>query len=679
MSTIPSPATENCRPLLDMRSQAPPDRMFSYVSSKRTKTIFEEAKKAGLYYNAEEFLDSAFPQVQRDNWPSRIDAFFEDTELYDWDLFRWRPFGTSVETVDDLSHQVLLLIESLTAYFDIGRRKVLYTKPNTLRGMKPCSNLMIVGKGGNAFEKTTFPVAPDYRYCIAPIETLYDADLDLSQLEWYATNCLAAQSHRRFVYSLAISRDCAHLFLYTRSGCIHSSEFDYHNRPDLFVRFILGLLSEDETDLGYDPTICWTGEGDRKRIANIMLEGGNVESCDVHLNEPVWGVSRIYGPSTRCWVVKAPRKGYLVVKEFWQDKRFPGEIEFYKAINDKKLPGVARMISYEIRGRAFDLECLRPFYKKLEHIDRIWLRITLEQYGPDMELWTSKLQVLYVWYDCIRGHRYLWSENILHRDIKLSNLVAGRPEAPEGYRGILIDFESAMWVNTPESLRFGGPVGTAPVASAKVTQGMEFPYTFYDDLEAFLLTLALLCTCYIGPGTRMLPVGQCPPTAQRLLRTEFGKGHNVILKKDIIKAKAQEFTCEVQGYFGEAFKQLLQDLAEVLSNGFEDRTKPYDGKTAKCAKEIFPHSGEVYDRFLACLRTAIETVEKEEKEAEKKAKQRENASKAVTKGEGTAPLKSIDLNAGPTSPKRGNKRNASALDSTSSGEQSRSCSRTKTK
>jgi aminoglycoside/choline kinase family phosphotransferase len=43
----------------------------------------------------------------------------------------------------------------------------------------------------------------------------------------------------------------------------------------------------------------------------------------------------------------------------------------------------------------------------------------------------------------ILGHRGVCKKEMLHRDISMSNILLGNPEAAEGNRGLLIDFDSA--------------------------------------------------------------------------------------------------------------------------------------------------------------------------------------------------------------------------------------------
>lgn len=41
------------------------------------------------------------------------------------------------------------------------------------------------------------------------------------------------------------------------------------------------------------------------------------------------------------------------------------------------------------------------------------------------------------------GHHTLFERGIIHRDVSVQNLLLGRPIAPDGYRGVLIDLDMA--------------------------------------------------------------------------------------------------------------------------------------------------------------------------------------------------------------------------------------------
>ena len=48
-------------------------------------------------------------------------------------------------------------------------------------------------------------------------------------------------------------------------------------------------------------------------------------------------------------------------------------------------------------------------------------------------------------YGSIKAHRALYSIDILHRDISNTNVLLGKKDATEGYRGVLIDLGVAFY------------------------------------------------------------------------------------------------------------------------------------------------------------------------------------------------------------------------------------------
>lgn len=48
------------------------------------------------------------------------------------------------------------------------------------------------------------------------------------------------------------------------------------------------------------------------------------------------------------------------------------------------------------------------------------------------------------------GHLGLFKAGILHRDVSVNNILLGRPGAVNGWRGVLIDLDMAIYYNDPE-------------------------------------------------------------------------------------------------------------------------------------------------------------------------------------------------------------------------------------
>ncbi|KAJ2742217.1 hypothetical protein GGI20_004640 [Coemansia sp. BCRC 34301] len=110
----------------------------------------------------------------------------------------------------------------------------------------------------------------------------------------------------------------------------------------------------------------------------------------------------------------------------------------------------------------------------------------------------------------------------LHRDVSLGNVLAVRINGV--IRGMLIDFDHAVDVDSLRNQRMPGHVGTAPFMSISNLEGLDVPRTAADDWEAALALLLCLAARPLHRDAlcaRLAAVGSSSGVAE-FRRDEFG-------------------------------------------------------------------------------------------------------------------------------------------------------------
>ena len=128
------------------------------------------------------------------------------------------------------------------------------------------------------------------------------------------------------------------------------------------------------------------------------------------------------------------------------------------------------------------------------------------------------------------GHRNLWDNGILHRDISVNNILVGQPNAKPGNRGVLIDLDMAIRLDRTDTLAtvdfrtvssqdsyvcfisdiFCGlpspcTQGTRAFQSISVLSsvnkaaGQALSHDHLDDLESFFYVFCWITLGYDGP------------------------------------------------------------------------------------------------------------------------------------------------------------------------------------
>ncbi|KAJ2914310.1 hypothetical protein MD484_g6114, partial [Candolleomyces efflorescens] len=328
----------------------------------------------------------------------------------------------------------------------------------------------------------------------------------------FAKNVFIEQSNRCFVRSLIVTNRQAQLFHFDRSGALYSPLFDIHEKPEVFIRLVLGLTATNERTLGLDTSIRWTTSPDGTNTGSLeTIERGERVLYHLAGDEAPITRSSLQGRGTTCWVAKSARGERVIIKDYWV---VDGQVPEFELLEEAKgLRGVCQIVSYEHnRARTRDFRCDTSISVKGSFQNRTSVRIVMKAYGPTIESFTSIEQLLGTLRDAIAAHRALVAKNIIHRDVSPSNILLGKDAAPEGDRGVIIDLDHALRMSGLSSevlvdFKMGTQLFQPLMAlkSCECLPGYIPLYDYLDDLEAFFWVLSYLILTYTPEGARMPP------------------------------------------------------------------------------------------------------------------------------------------------------------------------------
>lgn len=136
------------------------------------------------------------------------------------------------------------------------------------------------------------------------------------------------------------------------------------------------------------------------------------------------------------------------------------------------------------RVKALSSHC-RPF-------DRIHTRV-LTRKGRSITTFTSTHELLSAFYGAIKGHRSLYENGILHRDVSINNIMIAFPDEqrPDGLTGFLIDLDMA--IETSDTEPSGAPHRTGTMEFMAIGTLNGEVHTFRHDLESFYYVFLWIC------------------------------------------------------------------------------------------------------------------------------------------------------------------------------------------
>ncbi len=144
------------------------------------------------------------------------------------------------------------------------------------------------------------------------------------QLSGCARLIFKNQPNRRKVFGVLLVGDEMTFCVFDRSGKVTSPSFNIHEKPELFLRVIVGLCYIDRETLGVDQTINLEGP---KENWTVEVKGKKYPIQKVVYTEGV-----IRGRGTACYEVRLESGKSALVKDSWVDmSRDEGEVDTLKS------------------------------------------------------------------------------------------------------------------------------------------------------------------------------------------------------------------------------------------------------------------------------------------------------------------------------------------------------------
>ena len=413
---------------------------------------------------------------------------------------------------------------------------------------------------------------PHWSHILVPGELKNNPDNDIPSKAWidlgrYAREVLAAQDTRHFVQGFTLCGSIMRLWQYDRIGAIASLPFDINKDGLQFVSAVLGYLSMNEEQLGFDPTILLSGG---KRYIEIVRN--DRRECLI-IDGLMKRAPCVVGRATTCW--KAHREGDesqkpLVIKDSWQYPERDEEGELLREATEKGVINVARYYHHEtVRVNDKDDDILDNVRKgldittatnyKLERSmtplsmaqvqdftrqsrntskkrslsftdsplppskrtrtssptkggisppmwNRVHRRVITRDYGKLLYKASSPAALLTALLGCIEGYESLHTRaGMIQSDISIGNLMINEEDGNPSWPSFLIDLDLAIKEQRLESSGARGKTGTRAFMAIGVLYDEK--HSFRHDLESFFWVLFWICIHYNGPNkeSRVVP------------------------------------------------------------------------------------------------------------------------------------------------------------------------------
>ncbi|CAA7267328.1 unnamed protein product [Cyclocybe aegerita] len=617
--------------------------MTDDVNLKQTRatlrSVWEETGYEGLSFEAS--YESFVSRFGKD-LPSQdeISSFLRDTELFDDYNEKWPTIPENL-CHKDLVVEVQKIMKEVIAYFKYTSREIqalrqesvavdipLGEKSDNTWNVEVAPDLIVIGKGwayhprlrdGELYPTSwaTHMQQTSSVIIVRTSEDIEDPKRDLQtdlEASFFAQQCFYHQCNRIFCFVLVVGAGCVQLMYYDRGGKLYSPLTSIHLRPNEFVWYLLLVSSTNDEVLGFDETVRWDSETQTHTLTTVD-EAGNKVQYPLKCFEPIFRSDELKGRITTCWEVEGKNGERLIVKDTWREEGSEIHPEWALRGLTKGMQGVSQIIAYELDC---NLNNLRHPFCHPDFKNHIRIRTTMKAYGKTIDHFENREQLLYAFRDAVAGHRNLWDRGILHRDISANNILLGDSDAPAGDRGIIIDFETAIRLESEQPLLGKATVGTVPYMSTNIlamvlTDAGLLPswrsqgdfHTHLDDLWSFFY---ILCwCCFAGKGN---------PAAHCRMLNEWGQD-----AEESLRSKREFHDTVKYGYypvppsFGAIFDRLIISLCTYLEDSERRfaRTLLYlAGDSGIVAKEsIDCHAKTHYDGYLEIIDMIIGLMEGE--------------------------------------------------------------------
>ncbi|KAF8641985.1 hypothetical protein AX16_009758 [Volvariella volvacea WC 439] len=474
--------------------------------------------------------------------------------------------------------------------------------------LKSAPDLVIIGKGRRNLNQDGFPSPPVYDACISMLEVKLESNVNFkghrNQIGVYVRQCFAQQVHRMYVYTVLINQNEVQILLYDRAGVIYSNPINYHEHPEQFILWICGISSSNLSKIGFDTSIYWS-------LTRRMLDFADAETkkrFQLLIPGALFRRLTLVGRGTICWIATAVvGSKEVLVKQYWRSIHRPGEDTFLRHL--KGLPGIAEILGYQYLEK---VSSFRLIPQPTDFRDRVLMRIMMRAEGGTIDRCESQLEIVETLRDAVHGHWNAWKNKILHRDVNNGNILRGKPEAEKGYRGILSDFDMAIWTDRTESLN-GVDIRTGDRTFQSISTVLNpgRPHDHRDDLQSFFWVATWIGVRYDAPRQRKSNLPD-------ILQVWGGKDARLsALERRLALEYFDEIVVPHIGVgFSLPFINLLRKLRNLVWAQCHEANKPYFPcmcpGSPTTLEELCPNADEDYIDFLSVLDEAIEEVEEEE-------------------------------------------------------------------
>ncbi|GKU11172.1 unnamed protein product [Fusarium langsethiae] len=375
---------------------------------------------------------------------------------------------------------------------------------------------------------------------------------DFLQLTRYVRSVFTDQPTRRYVHAFSLCASTMELWIFDRSGPYSSGIFNIQEEPEKFARALVGYATMDDAAMGLDTFIerehghhCVTlndasgGETSIRlgrpivRQKAVVCRGTTcfgtrnstvakfswvsdkrkleVEQLKLAEERGVQGVARVVA-HRQITTIAELREGL----EFRERHRFRKETvhfdDFLLATSGSKRKSSSDHTSDGVSGS----KRLRSSSQKPKLPQKTSHSLSNNQTRPSLytsgeDLWENRIysclvispagrvisdfrtidELLTAMRDAIKAHQSLYMVgNILHRDISSNNIIITKPEAADGFKGMLIDLDLAKERDSgPSGARH--QTGTMQFMAVEVLRRVD--HTYRHDLESFFYVLLWMC------------------------------------------------------------------------------------------------------------------------------------------------------------------------------------------
>ncbi|QUC21793.1 uncharacterized protein UV8b_06034 [Ustilaginoidea virens] len=475
---------------------------------------------------------------------------------------------------------------------------------------------------------------------------------DFLQLTRYIRSVFTDQPTRRYVHAFLLCASMMELWVFDRSGPYSSGTFDIHEEPDKFARALVGYATMDDATLGLDVFIerkhghqCVNLNDASGRETSIRLgrpivrqkavvcrgttcfetRGGNVakfswvsdkrklevEQLKLAEERGVEGVARVVA-HRRITTIAELREGL----EFGEHHRFRSETVQFDDLPSTSSGGKRKSSSDHTSDGASGSKKLRSSSQRPKVSQKVTNTLSKHTrpslYTSGEDLWENRIysclvispagrvisdfrsieELLAAMRDAIKAHKSLYTVgNILHRDISSNNIIITKPEAADGFEGMLIDLDLAKERDSgPSGARH--QTGTMQFMAVEVLRRVD--HTYRHDLESFFYVLLWMCARQSWRNG--FANQETPPQESRLRKWEIGRF------QDIADVKRGHMTVDgledIMGEFPKAFaivKPLCLKIRKIL---FGDTARLFMGTPTGEPDQLYRPVIAAYDEVI---------------------------------------------------------------------------------